>query len=698
MAASGCQNDRFFTKKGIIMAAVKKKIDLGDVLDASTNGVIVTNDTGIVVYVNQLARNYFHRKKNAILNSPVENLIPAIKESVRECIRHRKKVIGLPLAENKLRAVANISPIIKRNKIIGTSISIKSMEEYEGLALKLDAYRKQNILLKAIFNASTDGLWIMDPGGVIVDWNPAAEDITGYKAEEMIGKVFKELESIGISQEDVHYISEAMETKRRVSTFNTHPRSGKQVLGNASPVLDEDQNLMWVVGNEHDLSELNTLREELEDALKITEKAKDELSGLDFAELKDEGFVAESKAMLNVFSIANKLAKTAASHILITGESGTGKGFLSKFIHKRSGQAAQPFIQINCAAVPENLLEAELFGYEKGAFTGAAEKGKAGLIELAHGGTLFLDEIGDMPIRLQAKLLKYLDDHEVLRLGSVKARKIECAIISATNQKLEKLVEKKRFRQDLLFRLNTFHIHIPPLRERGEDIFELVQLYIRQYNKKYKRRKRISAEGIDILQAYSFPGNVRELKSLCKQAVLMSEDRLLDGYFAHNLNMVCAPVSLSEPTYSQTDTGENKVEVKTSDPLAVMASWIANMLKSQSHGNKADDENVAIHPTVSLALEKVVDLARLVLMETNRRSNASQPSESQPKEPLHDIPLPGHSGDDAPISLNEALNFHERKIFLQAMKYCNTIRELAEYLQTSPATALRKLKKHGLSL
>ena len=151
------------------------------------------------------------------------------------------------------------------------------------------------------------------------------------------------------------------------------------------------------------------------------------------------------------------------------GESGTGKGLLAKFMHKNSNRRQKAFVQINCAALPENLLEAELFGYERGAFTGAREQGKIGLFELAHGGTLFLDEIGDLPFSVQAKLLKYLDDQEIMRLGSLKPRKIDCSVIAATNHDLEELTRRQQFRQDLFYRLNTFTIRIPPLRERPEE-------------------------------------------------------------------------------------------------------------------------------------------------------------------------------------------------------------------------------------
>jgi transcriptional regulator with PAS, ATPase and Fis domain len=217
------------------------------------------------------------------------------------------------------------------------------------------------------------------------------------------------------------------------------------------------------------------------------------------------------------------------------GESGTGKGLLAKYIHNKSPRRKKPFIQINCAALPETLLEAELFGYEKGAFTGAREKGKAGLFELAQGGTLFLDEIGEAPPSAQAKILKYLDDHEVLRLGGTRPTTIDCTIIAATNQDLEARVRAGAFRKDLFYRLNTFMLHIVPLRERIDDIFELGTYFVRTYCKRYGVDRRISPAAMARLQRHPFPGNVRELKSIIKKAVVMSEGELLDGDFIESL-------------------------------------------------------------------------------------------------------------------------------------------------------------------
>lgn len=681
------------------MAPLGHDIELADILDASTNGVLVADKKGVIVYMNKLVSSYFRLAGDTGIGLPVGDLIPQMEGDVADCIRSGEAIIGRQLKEKKTSVVANISPIVKQGEVVGASMSFKNMDEYEQLAEKLDSYKNQNKLLDAVFNASSDGLWIIDPNGVVVAWNPAAEFITGFKAEEIVGERFTDLEDVGIPKEDVRYIEEAIETKRRISTFNVHPRSNKQVLGNATPVLDDDGKVLWIVGNENDLSELNALKEELKNALKVTEKAKDELTGLNLSELRAQEIVAESKGMLQVLHVAAKLAKVGASHILITGESGTGKGFLAKFIHKKSAHASQPFVQINCAAVPENLLEAELFGYEKGAFTGAGDKGKAGLIELAHGGTLFLDEIGDMPMRLQVKLLKYLDDHEVMRLGSVKARKIDCVIVSATNQNLDELAEQKRFRQDLFFRLNNFQIHIPPLRERTEDIFELVQFYIHKYNKEYKRRKRVSAQGIETMQSYPFPGNVRELKSICKQAVLMSEETLLDRYFAENLQMVCAPAGFSESDPPVRSNSAQASVPSGKDPATWIAAWIAkNLTPLQAEGGANTGSNAqAAHPLLAQVIQKAIELGRIIYAETCRQLSDAPPAGLPPQPPA---PAPADHGSNVEkvTNLRGALEAHEREIFLQAREHCNTIRELAEHLQTSPATALRKLKKHGLSL
>jgi len=292
------------------------------------------------------------------------------------------------------------------------------------------------------------------------------------------------------------------------------------------------------------MSLLNNMRKELEQTRKESDRIREELTAINLLELSHSNIVAESDAMKQTLKLALKLSRIDASNILITGESGTGKGLLAKFIHKNSPRSKYPFIQINCAALPENLLEAELFGYEPGAFSGASEKGKAGLFELASRGTIFLDEIGELPFHIQAKLLKYLDDHEVIPLGGTVAKTIKCSVIAATNRDLEAGVIQKSFRLDLLYRLNTFTLNIPPLRKRPEDILELVKHFLDKYNKKYRRRGKISSEALERILSYHFPGNVRELINIVKKAVVMSEKKVLDQFIT---GAILNPGNLSQP-------------------------------------------------------------------------------------------------------------------------------------------------------
>ncbi|MFO7749029.1 MAG: sigma 54-interacting transcriptional regulator, partial [Desulfobacteraceae bacterium] len=308
--------------------------------------------------------------------------------------------------------------------------------------------------LQAFFDFSSDGLLIFDGKGKILAINRTSERFNGFKASEIAGKNIKSLVEEGYI--DRSATQEVIETKRQVSIIQYVKMSGYQLLVTGIPVFDDKEEIEFIIVNERDMSLLNNMRKELEQTRKESDRIREELTEINLLELSLSNIVAESDAMKQTLKLALKLSRIDASNILITGESGTGKGLLAKFIHKNSPRSKYPFIQINCAALPENLLEAELFGYEPGAFSGASEKGKAGLFELASRGTIFLDEIGELPFHIQAKLLKYLDDHEVIPLGGTVAKTIKCSVITATNRDLEAGVAQKSFRLDLLYRLNTF--------------------------------------------------------------------------------------------------------------------------------------------------------------------------------------------------------------------------------------------------
>ncbi|HWR88878.1 MAG TPA: sigma-54 dependent transcriptional regulator [Dissulfurispiraceae bacterium] len=256
-------------------------------------------------------------------------------------------------------------------------------------------------------------------------------------------------------------------------------------------------------------------------------------------------FVANSDAMVRIIETLEKVIPTK-SNILILGESGTGKGLLAELIHCNSPRRDKPFISINCSAIPEGLLESELFGYKKGAFTGAVLD-KIGLIPLADQGTLFLDEIGDMPVNLQAKLLKVLETGEVFPLGETKSRIVDVRIISATNVDIDKRIAEGKFREDLYWRLNVIDIEMPPLRERKDDIEMLVKHFIQGYAEEHKKKlKGVDAEALGLLKRYSWPGNVRELRNIIERAVILSDGEYITaGQLPEKINK-----SVEEPDTS----------------------------------------------------------------------------------------------------------------------------------------------------
>ncbi len=504
-----------------------------NILDSSNNGVIATDAKGLVTYINPQATSILGFEPHQIIGRYIPDMLPLTGPIVVECLQTGQKQVGHHIIGKSVNLVINVATIRSTNRVTGAVCTFLEMREFENTAAKLASHQKLHIQLKAIFQSSSDGIWLCDGQGSVLDINRASEKLNGIQSSDVVGKTVACLVQDGLFEESVTL--EVIHTRRQVSILQKAKQTDKTLLVTGTPVFDDKGDIFLIVVNERDITQLNALKEKLDQTSMETEKIKDELVELSMLELKKQEIIAENREMRQVLRIALKLARLEASNILVLGESGTGKGLLAKFIHKNSRRSKMPFVQINCAALPENLLEAELFGYEKGAFTGAGEHGKAGLFELADGGTLFLDEIGDLPLPLQAKLLKYLDDQEVMRLGAVRSKHVDCTVIAATNVDLEMNVKKRGFRQDLFYRLNTFTIRIPPLRQRPEDIFELTTYFLKKDNETYGLKRRILHEGMDILHAYPFPGNVRELKNILKKAVVMSEHDILDPFLIRQI-------------------------------------------------------------------------------------------------------------------------------------------------------------------
>ena len=509
-------------------------ISYKDIFNATANGVLVTDAAGYLTHINRQAETILGISARRHIGDYVSDLMPLTGPRIVACLESGQANLGQPINGKTVDLVLFITPVTSAGgKVRGAVCIFQEMGQFEMSARKLESYQQLNRELAAIFDASSDGLWVCDHEGRVVNINKASARLNGIRAEEIIGHNIADLVAKGLFDRSVTL--EVLETRRQVSIMQFVRRTHRHLLATGTPVFDDQGHLHIVVVNERDMTQLNVIREELEQTQMVTEKMRDELTELRLLELKDQAIIAESEEMRQVLTVALKLARLDASNILILGESGTGKGLLARFIHKNGSRSRKPFIPINCAALPESLLEAELFGYERGAFTGAREQGKVGLFELAHEGTLFLDEIGDLPLPLQAKLLKYLDDHEILRLGGVKPRSIDCTVIAATNRDIESQVKRRELREDLFFRLNAFTIRIPPLRERPEDIFELIRFFVAQYSRTYRTGARPMPETLEMLQGYAFPGNVRELKNLIKQAVVMGENEMMNGFLKRSL-------------------------------------------------------------------------------------------------------------------------------------------------------------------
>lgn len=395
------------------------------------------------------------------------------------------------------------------------------IKQLQIIQVELESCRKQLEDYEAVLESSFDGILITDGQGNVLMVNQAYERLTGIKIEEIMGKNMREMLNPTYMPNSVVLM---VLDKKTTVTIPHFTRNARSIMVTGNPVFNEKGEIYRVITNVRDTTELNELRQELLRA-QAMENVYHQLENARAAG-EDEGFVALSTGMKSVFALASKVSSVDAT-VLILGESGVGKEVVAKYIHQNSHRSQAPFITVNCGAIPEQLLESELFGYVGGAFTGANRTGKAGLFEAAQGGTLFLDEIGELPMSLQVKILRSLETREIMRIGSTKPVAVDVRILAATNRDLEQMVANRRFRADLFYRLNVVRIAIPPLRERIEDIAPLSVYFLNQFNKRYHQTKKLTMEVIGELEKYPWPGNVRELKNSIEQMVVLSHDDLL---------------------------------------------------------------------------------------------------------------------------------------------------------------------------
>lgn len=409
--------------------------------------------------------------------------------------------------EGKLIDVINILPFVK-NRI--QRIEVMNEEQF------LKQILRPTSLARCILDELNDAVILVDKSSTILYANQAYSNILGVDIQKITGRYLSKIEPEA-------KILDVLKTIEPVVGKIINIRSlGTLIMANITPIKFYDE-VVGAISVFSDITKMTNIAAELEKMNLINKLLTQDMKSDYDIPISFKNIIGTSVKLRRQLNLAAKVA-SIESPVLILGESGTGKELLAKAIHEASPRKDGPFVSINCAAIPDNLLESELFGYEEGAFTGAKKGGKVGKFEQANEGTLFLDEIGDMPLTMQTKLLRFLQDKELDRVGGMKPKKIDVRFISATNKNLTQMIEEKGFREDLFYRINVFTITLPPLRERKIDIFNLVENYKNYYEDNYKKQVNFSPECLRFLLNYHWPGNVRELKNVLEHLVVMAND------------------------------------------------------------------------------------------------------------------------------------------------------------------------------
>lgn len=485
-------------------------------IDSIFNGVIAVNKDNIITVFNKGAERITSIKKCQALGKNVDSILQnsKLKEVLKtgEVLKNTKQII------DNTTIVTTRSPIIIDNEIVGAIAVFEDITEVESLSKTLESTREVKKKLDSILKNVSDGICLINKNKKI------------SFANDQFWKIFNKQKNNKYRIDEIikdDKLLKALKSNKNIQNIVTSSYDDRKILSNISPIFinSKYKGNVWTVREITNLSkvleDLNTAQRKIEQYQKVIINKTTE--GIDKAFDK---VIGRSKPMKKLLKISSKASKTAMT-VLIQGESGTGKELVAKSIWKASDRKNNPFISINCGAIPENLIESELFGHEKGSFTSAEYK-KIGKFELADGGTLFLDEIGDLSLNLQVKLLRVLQEKEFQRVGGNHKHKCDVRIIAATNKDLKKLVDKNKFRLDLYYRLNVIPIKVPPLRNRKEDIAKLIKYFLNKTNKKEKINKEISNNVINILMNYRWPGNIRELENIIKRMHLLSNNKTIE--------------------------------------------------------------------------------------------------------------------------------------------------------------------------
>lgn len=470
---------------------------------------IIYDENFSIKMLNTKAQKAIQRNREIINH---RKLLPILKETLRT---------EIPLMKQLICADQTYQFFFSRMMEKGNYYILVSINSTWPYQQEYERYKEESEDLKAIFESTYDVLYVSDDKGKTLRVSAPCKQIWGVSEEQLIGKNVLELESEGVYQPSITRL--VLESNKKISTIQ-RTKNNKRLLVIGTPIKNKQGEILRVVNASRDITNINNLQQEIRRLTRLIDEYQHELHQ------KDRQFtsplVFQSKKLETAVALAKRVA-AVESTVLILGETGVGKEVFANFIHEMSERKNKPFIKINCSAIPDNLLESELFGYEKGAFTGANREGKIGLFELAHNGTLLLDEIGDMPLSLQMKLLRVIQEKALQRIGSAKIIRINVRFIAATHRNLAEEVKKGTFREDLYYRLNVVPIHLPPLRERKEDILPLATYFLTNLNNKYHTSKTLHSTFNEQLTKYEWPGNIRELQNVIERCYVMSDSNTM---------------------------------------------------------------------------------------------------------------------------------------------------------------------------
>ena len=482
-------------------------------LDTIYCAIIILDQAGKILYVNESARKMVEGSS-------------VVFEELLECLGQEVDLVRgsgrYQIDVGPARIVCRVNPRYLSGERHGSTIVLHQSKHSECVMQEMDVVSSIFEELNVCLESSHDGIMVSDGMGNVIRLNAALEKLIGVKRRDILGRNVADLVQEGVYESSA--ILQVIETGKTAIVVIDH--NGRQLLITGSPVYNANSAMTAVVANIRDMSELNDLRQKLEQQQMIAEKYSKELAHIARQQSAQTSFVACSREMKTILATIHSISEVDST-VLISGESGTGKEMVVNEIYASSMRSYRPIIKVNCGAIPPALFESELFGYEDGAFTGARRKGKPGFFELAHMGTLFLDEVGELPLEMQVKLLRVLQEGEIIRIGGSKPISVDVRIIAATNRDLWEMTEEGTFRQDLYYRLNVINIEVPPLRQRRDDIIPLVMHMLERFNQKYGKHKEIPIELGKVLRELPWRGNVRELENLIENLVVLCPEDVL---------------------------------------------------------------------------------------------------------------------------------------------------------------------------